>query len=103
MIWICYAISRLMVIPWMVYAMMASLWPTTEQNNYKLLDWSRWVLTVWVIVPMFWMLHHCIVDGLICHHDNAADTKKTNKTETIAISFSGFWISVSELLNAYLL
>merc|ERR1711981_187148 len=90
MIWISYVVSWLMVIPWMVYAMLASLWPTTEQNNYKLLDWARWVLTIWVIVPMFWMLHHCIVDGLFCHHDNAEDEKENQKNRDNCYFF--FWI-----------
>jgi len=81
MIWLCYALSWLMVIPWAIYAMSASLWPTTEQNNSKLLDWSRWVLTTWVIVPMFWALHHCIVDGLCLNKANAKSKSKTSSTK----------------------
>ena len=90
MIWICYALSWLMVIPWMVYATQASQWPTSEQNNYKLLDWARWVLTLWVIVPMFWLLHFCIVDGLFCNRDNATDKVGNQKKRDNCYFF--FWI-----------
>ena len=90
MLWVCYALSWLMVIPWMIYAFQATLWATTEQNNYKLIDWARWVLTIWIIVPAFWILHHCVVDGLFCHHDNTTDRVGNQKTRDYCYFF--FWI-----------
>lgn len=90
MIWVCYILSWLMLIPWCIFAMWATLWPTTEQNNYKLLDWARWCLTIWIIVPMIWKLHHCIVDGLCCNLTNSSDIKKTQKCRDYVYLF--FWV-----------
>ena len=90
MIWICYQLSWLMIIPWAIFAMWSTLWPSTEQNNYKLLDWSRWVITVWLVVPMMWKVHHCIIDGLCCNLSKSSDPKKTQKCRDYV--YLPFWV-----------
>lgn len=75
------------VIPWSIFAFWATLWPTTEQNNYKLLDWSRWVLTIWFIHPMMSFLFNVVFEGFCCNLSETRHTKSNLLCHKVASAF----------------
>lgn len=83
-------ILLLPVIPWSIFAFTATLWPTTEQNNYKLLDWSRWVLTMWFISPMMTAIFNMVLEGICCNLEDSQNKKRNTRCHKISSAFNWF-------------
>ena len=83
-------ILLLPVIPWSIFAFTATLWPTTEQNNYKLLDWSRWAITMWLISPMITVIFNMVLEGMCCNLEGSQNRKRNTRCHKISSAFNWF-------------
>ena len=75
----CWLLAALMWIPWAIFAFPTTKWQESDADNMKLVDWSRWYLTLFVLPGLLYFTHVCLCDGLCFNYRNSRDIKKTTK------------------------